>query len=118
MCLQNLPPSILYPNNQLRVITNASAFSRLREALHLVIIRPPILKHDLEAIVVMRILKMSFAMSLKEGNRFCSVSTNLKCPSQRYDPIYTHPILKFDNWIRQDQHYQNLQSPTQNENIY
>jgi len=69
-CITNLPSSISNPKTQLRVVTNASAFSGFRDDLHLVMILPPILKQDSEATVVMGMLNISLAIMLKEGNRF------------------------------------------------
>ena len=64
-----LTSSISNPKTQL-VATNVSAFLGFRDDLHLVMILPPILKQDSEATVVMRMLNISLAIMLKEGNRF------------------------------------------------
>ena len=100
-CIINLPSLISNPKIQLRVVTNASAFSGLRDDLHLVMILPPILKQDSEATVVMGIPNISLAIMLNEGNRFEFSFHQVKYLNPLCDLIGTHPntcpILKFCN---------------------
>jgi len=58
------------PKIQLRVVTNASAFQASEMTSSLGYDSTHILKQDSKAIVVMGILNMSLAITLKEGNRF------------------------------------------------
>ena len=69
-CIKNLPSWISNPKTQLRVVSNAFAFSGFRDDLHLVMILPPIVKEDSEATIIMGMLNICLAIMLKEGNRF------------------------------------------------